>query len=45
VLVQLGDQLGGGKEEVAVLALLDRLAGEAATAGGALHRINGANEI
>ena len=45
VVVQLGDQLGGGKEETAVLTLLDRLAGEATTAGGALYRINGANEI
>ena len=45
VVVQLGDVLGGGKDEAAVLTLLDRLAGEAATAGGALHRINGANEI
>lgn len=45
VLVQLGDVLGGGKEETQVLALLERLATEAASAGGALHRINGANEI
>lgn len=45
VVVQLGDVLGGGKDEAAVLSLLERLAGEAATAGGALHRINGANEI
>ncbi len=45
VLVQLGNVLGGGKEEQAVLKLLDMLAEEASKAGGALYRINGEQEI
>lgn len=45
VLVQIGNQLGGGKDEKAVLALLDRLADEASAAGGAIYRLTGANEI
>jgi hypothetical protein len=45
VVVQLGDQLGPGKDEKAVLALLDRLADEASKAGGALYRLTGASEI
>lgn len=45
VVVQLGNQLGPGKDEKAVLALLDTLADAAQKAGGALYRLNGANEI
>jgi hypothetical protein len=45
VVVQLGNQLGPGKDEKAVLALLDALAAAASQAGGALYRLNGANEI
>ncbi len=44
-VVQLGDVLGPGKEEQAVLRLLDTLTEQASKAGGALHRIAGANEI
>jgi hypothetical protein len=45
VVVQIGNALGGGKDEKAVLALLDRLADEASKAGGAVYRLTGANEI
>lgn len=45
VVVQIGNQLGGGKDEKAVLALLDRLSEEASKSGGALYRLTGANEI
>lgn len=45
VVVQLGNQLGPGKEEKAVLALLDDLAAQAQAAGGALHRLTGEHEI
>lgn len=45
VVVQLGNQLGAGKEEQAVLTLLDGLADEAGKAGGALYRLAGENEI
>ncbi|HEY0133044.1 MAG TPA: hypothetical protein VGB85_03155 [Nannocystis sp.] len=45
VVVQLGNQLGPGKDEQAVLRLLDTLAGQASQAGGALYRLAGANEI
>ena len=45
VVVQLGDQLGAGKDELAVLKLLDGLALSASKAGGALYRLAGANEI
>ena len=45
VVVQLGDVLGPGKEEQAVLRLLDTLTEQASKAGGALHRLAGANEI
>jgi len=45
VVVQLGNLLGPGKEESAVLKLLDTLAEQAGKAGGAVHRISGANEI
>jgi len=45
VLVQLGNVLGAGKEELAVLKLLDTLTDQASKAGGALYRINGEQEI
>ena len=45
VVVQLGNQLGNGKEELAVLGLLDTLAEQAGKAGGALYRLAGENEI
>lgn len=45
VVVQLGNVLGPGKDEKAVLALLDKLAASAEQAGGALYRLAGANEI
>jgi len=45
VLVQLGNVLGAGKEEQAVLKTLDMLAEQASKAGGALYRINGEQEI
>jgi len=45
VVVQLGNQLGPGKEEVAVLALLDTLSEQASKAGGALYRLAGEAEI
>jgi len=45
VVVQIGNQLGPGKDEVAVLKLLDTLAEQAGKAGGAVHRLAGANEI
>ena len=44
-LVQIGNVLGPGKEEQAVLKLLDLLTEQASKAGGALHRINGEQEI
>ncbi len=45
VVVQLGNQLGAGKDELAVLKLLDGLAEQASKAGGALYRLAGASEI
>jgi hypothetical protein len=45
VVVQLGNVLGGGKDEKAVLALLDKLAEAAKGAGGALYRLSGEQEI
>ena len=45
VVVQLGNVLGAGKDELAVQGLLDTLAGQASKAGGALYRINGEQEI
>jgi hypothetical protein len=45
VLVQLGNVLGAGKDELAVLKTLDALAEQASKAGGALYRINGEQEI
>lgn len=45
VVVQLGNQLGPGKDELAVLKLLDGLVEPASKAGGGLYRLAGANEI
>lgn len=45
VVVQLGNVLGPGKDEKAVLAMLDKLAESAKAAGGALYRLNGEQEI
>jgi len=45
VVVQLGNVLGAGKDELAVLKLLDTLTEQASKAGGALHRITGEQEI
>jgi len=45
VVVQLGNVLGPGKDEKAVLALLDGLAEAAQKAGGALYRLSGEQEI
>jgi hypothetical protein len=45
VVVQTGDQLDRGDEERAILRLFERLAVEAATAGGAFHALNGNHEL
>ena len=45
VVVQLGNQLGPGKDELAVLNLLDALSEQATRAGGALYRLAGEAEI
>ncbi len=45
VLVQTGDQLDRGDDERAILELFDRLAKEAAAAGGAFHILNGNHEL
>lgn len=45
VLVQTGDQLDRGDDEPEILDLLDRLAEEAAAAGGAVHVLNGNHEF
>jgi hypothetical protein len=45
VLVQTGDQLDRGDDEPEILDLLDRLSGEAAAAGGAVHVLNGNHEF
>ena len=45
VVVQLGNLLGPGKEESAVLKLLATLAEQAGKAGGAVHKLTGASEI
>ncbi len=45
VVVQVGDQLDRGDEERAILHLFDRLAHEAAAAGGAFHALNGNHEL
>ena len=44
-VVQVGDQLDRGGEELAILLLLERLKHEAAAVGGALYTINGNHEI
>jgi hypothetical protein len=45
VIVQTGDQLDRGDDEQAILDLFDRLADEAAAAGGAVHALNGNHEL
>jgi hypothetical protein len=45
VVVQTGDQLDRGDGERKILELLERLEGEAKTAGGALHVLNGNHEL
>jgi hypothetical protein len=45
VLVQVGDQLDRGDDEPEILSLLERLAGEAPKAGGAVHVLNGNHEL
>jgi len=45
VVVQTGDQLDRGDQEQAILDLLDRLAAEAAAAGGAVHALLGNHEL
>ncbi len=45
VVVQTGDQLDRGDQEREILELLDRLQDEAASAGGALHILNGNHEL
>lgn len=45
VLVQTGDQIDRGEDEQAILDLFDRLAREAARAGGAVHALNGNHEL
>ena len=44
VVVQVGDQLDRGGDEIAILHLLERLQGEARAAGGAVHVLNGNHE-
>ena len=45
VLVQTGDQLDRGDDEIDILDLLDRLTAQAPTAGGAVHVLNGNHEL
>lgn len=45
VLVQTGDQIDRGDNDRAVLDLFDRLAREAAQAGGAVYSLNGNHEL
>jgi hypothetical protein len=45
VVVQMGDNLDRGKDEIAVLRLLQRLRREAAAAGGAVHVVLGNHEL
>jgi hypothetical protein len=45
VVVQTGDQLDRGDDEVAILQLFERLRDEAARAGGAFHALNGNHEL
>ena len=43
-LVQVGDQLDRGDNEIQILYFLERLQKEADAAGGALHILNGNHE-
>jgi hypothetical protein len=45
VVVQTGDQLDRGDDEQAIVDLFDRLADQAAAAGGAVHALNGNHEL
>jgi len=45
VLVQTGDQLDRGDDELEILDLLDRLTVQARAAGGAVHVLNGNHEL
>src|SRR5690606_2094045 len=45
IVVQTGDQLDRGDEELAILKLLEALAPQAEAAGGRLHVLNGNHEI
>lgn len=45
VVVQTGDQLDRGDDELEILDYLDALADQAAAAGGALHVLNGNHEL
>ena len=45
VVVQTGDQLDRGDQEREILHLLERLRGEARSAGGALHVLSGNHEV
>jgi len=45
VVVQTGDILDRGDQESEIMALFDRLGGEAETFGGAVHVLNGNHEI
>jgi hypothetical protein len=45
VVVQTGDQLDRGDDELEILDLLDALTAQAQTAGGAVHVLNGNHEL
>ena len=45
VIVQTGDQLDRGDDELEILDLLDALAAQAQAAGGAMHVLNGNHEL
>ncbi len=45
VVVQTGDRLDRGPDEIALLDLFDRVTTEAAAAGGAVHVLNGNHEF
>ncbi len=45
VVVQTGDILDRGDDEVEIADLFDRLSEEARSAGGAIHRLNGNHEL
>lgn len=45
VLVQTGDQLDRGDDEIEILDLFDRLTEQAAASGGAVHVLNGNHEF